>query len=153
MRHTRVASLVSMALQADASCLEAAACPYRPVFAATDTCHAAVGPPLGNLPDNGHLSMADKLCASIHAAPELMVVQADVKRLESAVDFASGDVDVFLTCEWPSGVTAAVPPALLPPDLPSSAGAAGTGHLHALHLWDRTFLAGQAHAPSCGRKR
>lgn len=80
--------------------------------------------------------MADYLCAFhlIHATPELMVVQADVKRLESAVDSASGDVDVFLTCEWPSGVTAAVPPALLPPDLPLSAGATGTGHLRALHL-------------------
>ena len=109
----------------------------------------------GNLQDNGRLSVADNLCAFhlIHAAPELMGVQADVKRLESAVDSASGDVDVFLTCEWPSGVTAAVPPALLPPDLTSSAGVAGTGHLRALHLWDRKCLAGQAYAPFCGRKR
>lgn len=117
------------------NCLEAAACPHSPVFAASDTCHAAVGPPLGNLPDNGHHSVADNLCAFhfLHAAPELMVDQADVKRLESAVDSATGDVDVFLTCEWPSGVTAAVPPALLLPDLPSTAGAAGTGHLQ--DLW------------------
>jgi hypothetical protein len=48
-----------------------------------------------------------------------------VKRLEAAVDAASGDMDVFLTCEWPAGVCAAVPPALLPPDMPPDAGAGG----------------------------
>ncbi len=41
------------------------------------------------------------------------------------MDAASGDMDVFLTCEWPAGVCAAVPPALLPPDMPPDAGAGG----------------------------
>ena len=39
------------------------------------------------------------------------------------MDSASGDVDVFLTCEWPAGVTAAVPAALQPQGVAPSAGA------------------------------
>ena len=39
------------------------------------------------------------------------------------MDSASGDVDIFLTCEWPAGVTAAVPAALQPQDVTPSAGA------------------------------
>ena len=50
--------------------------------------------------------------------------QADVKRLEAAVDSASRDVDIFLTCEWPAGVTAAVPAALQPQGVAPSAGVA-----------------------------
>ena len=49
-----------------------------------------------------------------------------MKRLEADVDAASGDVDIFLTCEWPAGVCAAVPAALLPPDVLPDAGA-GSG--------------------------
>lgn len=49
--------------------------------------------------------------------------QADVKRLEAAVDSASGDVDIFLTCEWPAGITAAAPAALQPQSVAMSAGA------------------------------
>jgi len=31
-----------------------------------------------------------------------------VDRLNSAVDHAEGDIDIFLTCEWPADVTAGV---------------------------------------------
>ena len=40
------------------------------------------------------------------------------------MDSASGDVDIFLTCEWPAGVTAALPAALQPQSVTPSAGAA-----------------------------
>ncbi len=67
------------------------------------------------------------LTSSYHVPrPSGRRAQADVKRLEADVDAASGDVDIFLTCEWPAGVGAAVPAALLPPDVLPDAGA-GSG--------------------------
>ena len=40
----------------------------------------------------------------------ITVPQADVSLLEAAVQRASGDVDMLLTCEWPAHVSDAVPP-------------------------------------------
>ena len=39
-----------------------------------------------------------------------------MRALEQAVDLAEGDVDIFITCEWPADVTAAVPPQSAPAD-------------------------------------
>lgn len=44
----------------------------------------------------------------------MMCLQEDVKKLERALEEASGDVDVLLTCEWPFDVSAATPPGSAP---------------------------------------
>lgn len=43
-----------------------------------------------------------------------MCVQEDVRKLDRALEEASGDVDVLLTCEWPADVSAATPPGSAP---------------------------------------
>jgi hypothetical protein len=40
--------------------------------------------------------------------------QEDVRKLERALEEASGDVDILLTCEWPADVSAATPPGSAP---------------------------------------
>ena len=47
-------------------------------------------------------------------------VQAEVRELEAAVDRAEGDVDFFLTFEWPANVTALCAPGSVPDALDSS---------------------------------
>lgn len=49
------------------------------------------------------------------------VQQEDVKKLERALEQATGDVDILLTCEWPADVTAAT----LPGSAPAEASSAG----------------------------
>lgn len=40
--------------------------------------------------------------------------QEDVRKLERALEEATGDIDILLTCEWPADVTAATPPGSAP---------------------------------------
>ena len=44
-------------------------------------------------------------------------VQADVQRLKAEVEASSGDIDIFLTCEWPAGITSTLTPSSLPKGL------------------------------------
>jgi hypothetical protein len=53
-------------------------------------------------------------------------VQADVAALESQVRSASGDVDMFLTCEWPVGVTDRLPKGAAPQEIDDSGSNPGT---------------------------
>ena len=41
-------------------------------------------------------------------------LQEDTRKLERALEEATGDVDILLTCEWPADVTAATPPGSAP---------------------------------------
>ena len=67
-------------------------------------------------------------------------MQAEVRGLASAVDRAEGDVDFFLTCEWPANVTALCAPGSVPAALDSS-GAESPD----LHMDDRGSLGACPH--------
>ena len=51
------------------------------------------------------------------AAENCCPLQEDVKKLERALEQATGDIDILLTCEWPADVTAATPPGSAPAEV------------------------------------
>ena len=78
----------------------------------------------------------------------MMCLQEDVKKLERALEEASGDVDVLLTCEWPVDVSAATPPGSAPVEAsqpgapPTCMGEQDTARSAIWCKWD--FLSGSA---------
>ncbi len=51
------------------------------------------------------------------AAENCCPLQEDVRKLERALEQATGDIDILLTCEWPADVTAATPPGSAPAEV------------------------------------
>ena len=58
------------------------------------------------------------------AVDDILCSQEDVRKLERALEEATGDIDILLTCEWPADVTAATPPG----SAPAEAGMPGQPH-------------------------
>ena len=52
-------------------------------------------------------------CKVLSVRPSIHL-QEDTRKLERALEEATGDVDILLTCEWPADVTAATPPGSAP---------------------------------------
>ena len=57
----------------------------------------------------------------------MYTLQEDVQALELAAEEAIGDVDILLTCEWPTDVTAAVPPGSAPAEASTAGRSLHTG--------------------------
>ncbi|KAK9811513.1 hypothetical protein WJX72_005124 [[Myrmecia] bisecta] len=92
--------------------------------------------------DGSQLAVSDgqKLLSLQYNDSCLYYNEDDVRRVKAAAD-AAGDVDVFLTCEWPEGITSAVPSNTLPEALTDHSGSKTVSEL-ALSVRPRYHVAG-----------